>query len=581
MGYYSHAQTNFGKHWVFGMGNHWMFENDSLIILPLIDSINNFENVSTISDSNGMLQFYTNYDYPTFTDFDSMYFNGSKINNDSSISSNFTVTNGIQFVPIYDGYIVLYIKKYDQQIGYFYGDYDLRMSRLKRMGNKQYEMLSKEIVINNNNVTEKLKIVKHANGKDWWAITQKRSDVPLPCTNTIYTHLIKYTGEVLGPFSQDIGFSKCNGIDVIGEIAISSDGTKVAFAYFQYVDESLPTGGKSRVELFDFDRCNGTFSNDRNFQFYNSFNEFIYGIEFSSNSSFLYVATVADSRHAANFPADNAWVYQINTITNNALEVHNSQYGSGVNSLQMELGLDKKIYFNNRNSCFDENGVLYMGDPIRIMDVIESPDLEGLNCNIVPCKMITDTIWPIGLPNMPNYDLGALSIYEADAGNDTCVAFLSQVQLGKPAIAGVQYYWKNVQPDNIAQPTVTIKRDTFFVLTITDSSIKGACPSREDTIRIRMGNCETGITEKSIIENSIAIQPNPATKTTNISVNKNNLQIATIELIDINGKSVLTEKFKNLKKTHGLNLNTISKGIYVVAVTLSNGVKISKKLVKE
>ena len=134
------------------------------------------------------------------------------------------------------------------------------------------EAVSKnEIVITDALNVGKITAVRHANGRDWWVFCHKVN------TNIYYRILVTPDG-VSVDGTQGIGIVRPADV---GQVCFSPDGTK--FAYYWGVDD---------LEVFDFDRCTGLFSDpvfipidDTNTNG---------GVAFSPNSRFLYVSSVMD-----------------------------------------------------------------------------------------------------------------------------------------------------------------------------------------------------------------------------------------------------------------------------------------------
>jgi len=566
----AHAQTNFGKHWIFGFGNHFMFQNDSFIKLPVIDTLFCFENCAIISDSSGNPELYFKgyYDSNNGKACDSIFILGQhgNISGQSYIFSDCSVSNGINIIPNKNGYYVFYIVNYGNQFNTIYcADYKLNYAYYEKNFNGTLTLVFKDSVLTPDHwINEKLKSVKHANGKDWWIITQDRYTTTSGCSNRIIKFLVKEEGIIEGPFVQDIGLLKCNELSCWGEIAISKDGDKIAMAY----------ADMKMIELFDFDRCTGMFSNPHNYSFNYPFNSLImYGLEFSPNGQYLYAHGGYDPFGPFSLSVPTYRLFQFNTETYDSVQLYKDNLKSDV--FQMELGLDNKIYFSSLGTCYDSIDSIYISAKETI-SWIENPDSAGLKCGLNLCGIKTDTLWLFGLPNMPNYDLGALSIYEADAGNDTCVPSAQTITIGKSAIAGVQYHWYNLQPANNAQQTVYVYSDTFFVVTLTDTTIKYACQTREDTIHIKVRKCDVGIDDINQISNQIKLYPNPTNEDLNIELTHASLKINTVQLTDISGK-VLFRK----KTTANISVADYPTGLYFIDIELSNGERVVKKVMKQ
>ena len=115
----------------------------------------------------------------------------------------------------------------------------------------------------------KLASVKHANGRDWWLVTHKAF------SDKYYKLLVTPNG-ISTPIDQTVGI---NMPADAGQVAFSPDGSKHAYYY--------PNTG---VQILDFDRCSGMFSNPIYFAINDSATDG--GIAFSPSSQVLYVSSI-------------------------------------------------------------------------------------------------------------------------------------------------------------------------------------------------------------------------------------------------------------------------------------------------
>ena len=79
------------------------------------------------------------------------------------------------------------------------------------------------------------------------------------------------------------------------------------------------------------------------------------------------------------------------------------------------------------------------------------------------------------------------------------------------------------------------------------------------------------------LENSLIINPNPASENIKISTVQNN-KLNAITIFDIKGNTIYTEKNISILEKEIL-VNSFSAGLYIVKVTTQNGNQISKKLI--
>ncbi len=86
--------------------------------------------------------------------------------------------------------------------------------------------------------------------------------------------------------------------------------------------------------------------------------------------------------------------------------------------------------------------------------------------------------------------------------------------------------------------------------------------------------CTSGITEPT--ENTIIISPNPATN--ELTVNTNDNEQSTVAIYDLLSRKVLEQTFTNMVT---LNIESLSKGMYMYEVRNKNGVVKNGKVIKE
>ena len=238
-------------------------------------------------------------------------------------------------------------------------------------------------IINDTLLLGRITACKHANGRDWWVVVHKYY-------SDIYYKLLFTENGVYGPYTQQIGSlfpAKIltpfgyDDFDIAGMACFSPDGSKYA------------TVGPSRImEVLDFDRCTGMFSNAQTVNIpINPGYNWALGCSFSPNSRFLYANTYMRGYQYDTYAAN---------IDSSGILV--AVYDSFVDPFQTyffinQLGPDGKIYL----STWGGN---------RSLHVIEYPDSLGASCNFnqhsygLPHNNIGNTT----VPNLPNYRLGRL-----------------------------------------------------------------------------------------------------------------------------------------------------------------------------
>jgi hypothetical protein len=151
------------------------------------------------------------------------------------------------------------------------------------------EVISKNNIALTNSFGGGLSACKHGNGRDWWVIALSDSG------NTAYKFLLT-PDTIMFVNQQNLSIQPFWGF--AAQPTFSPDGEKFAFASGN--GDGITGYWSSRVQLFDFDRCDGSFILDSIID-YSDGNPGI-GIAFSPNSKYFYFSTIEH-------------IYQINTDT--------------------------------------------------------------------------------------------------------------------------------------------------------------------------------------------------------------------------------------------------------------------------
>ncbi len=214
--------------------------------------------------------------------------------------------------------------------------------------------------------------VRHANGRDWWVFCFKAN------TNIHHRLLVTPSGVSVNG-NQAIGVVRTPDH---GQACFSPDGSR--YAYYSGF-------GTADLDIFDFDRCTGLFSDPVNITIDDS--NSLGGLAFSPNGRFLYVSSVLD-------------VYQYDTEASDIAGsmVHIAHWDSTYSPSPpfatvfdiAQLAPDGKIYIGTGNGT-------------QRMHVINNPDAPGLACNMVQHGIELPRYYSNSLPNHPNYFLGPLA----------------------------------------------------------------------------------------------------------------------------------------------------------------------------
>lgn len=213
----------------------------------------------------------------------------------------------------------------------------------------------------------KITAVRHANGRDWWVFCHKAF------TNTYYRLLATPDG-VSVDGTQSIGIVRPADA---GQVCFSPDGTK--FAYYWGVDD---------LEILDFDRCTGLFSNP----VFIPINDYdtAGGVAFSPNNRYLYVSSVLDAYQFDTEAADIA----SSRVTIAHWDSTYSPFPPFATVFEMsQLATDGKVYMSTGNSTM-------------ALHVVHNPDVGGVGCNMEQHGVELPVWFSNSLANHPNYHLG-------------------------------------------------------------------------------------------------------------------------------------------------------------------------------
>ena len=357
----------------------------------------------------------------------------------------------------------------------------------------------------------------------------------------------------------------CEDFLANGEMTFSKDGTKLALA----------TYANGRVELFDFNRCDGSLHNYQEIDSDVNFRP--YGCEFSKDGSKMYVTDVGIS------PGNGIRLYQYNLMRNNVALSKRLIWSDNSNFLtagQLQIGPNNKIYLSVAYDAFPVNTYnVYLQN----LGVINQPDSLGLLCNFQPFVFYLgdSSRTYLGLPNMPNYNLGPLSIYEASAGEDQVICtedtLTKGVFIGAKAIEGVQYSWtpeNSLSDPTSSRPLAFPSKTTMYIVTFSDTSIKYSCQTRTDTVVVEVKDCSVGVEESRNHEIEISIYPNPTSGIIHIKIEQG--QIETVELWDLSG-----QKLQNTQHDNTIDISNCASAMYILCITLENGATIYRKVIKD
>ncbi|WP_299228858.1 T9SS type B sorting domain-containing protein [uncultured Psychroserpens sp.] len=330
--------------WYFG-SNAGLDFNSGVPVALFDGELNTSEGCASIADSNGQLLFYTDGITVWDRNHDVMP-NGTGLAGDPS-----STQSGI-IVPKPSDTNIYYVFAVDREAGsdgLTYSEVDMTLNggngAVNSVKNVQLIPLA----------SEKISAIEHSNGLDYWVVAHEWG------SNNFVAFEVTDAGINTTPVISSVGSDHSGDATTsIGYMKISPDGTKIALAKYS---------GDSIAEVFDFDTSTGIVSNtitiDGVFFGPNGLDG-TYGIEFSPDSSILYVSDVVFSS------ALRSRVHQFDLTSNDQTTIINSDtiLYDGPNVIgAMQLAIDEKIYLSNLGNTF--------------LDVIEDPNVLGTGANYV------------------------------------------------------------------------------------------------------------------------------------------------------------------------------------------------------
>ncbi|MFZ4544501.1 MAG: T9SS type A sorting domain-containing protein [Saprospiraceae bacterium] len=267
----------------------------------------------------------------------------------------------------------------------------------------------KKIVLSDTLVYGQIAGAKHANGRDWWVITQELY------TNKFYKILVDPTGANVYS-TQRIGTNISGGV---GQAVFSADGNTYANL------------NGDRGEVYDFDRCSGELSNFRAIK--QADNDALgVGIAISPNSRFLYAALYTNlyqyDLYASDLEASKTLIA--------AWDGYKNEFGLTSHFNMAQLAPNGKIYI----TC---------AGAIQFLHVINDPDEKGSACNFVQRGLELPSYHSWGVPNHPNFALGALKGSPCDTLHSIAVKekenSLQATLFPNPTSDQVTIKWQNDQ----------------------------------------------------------------------------------------------------------------------------------------
>lgn len=364
---FSFAQ-NQDNNWVFG--HHAGLDFNFIVPQPFTSTIYSVEDCASISDSGGVLQFFTN-GVNVYNRLGQMMPNGDSLATGYQSDYGANAPQSVVILPVPGNSAQYYLfTRSDTRLTYSIIDMTLDVFN--------GDVSVKNQVLYSNPVQKFMTAVKHGNGIDWWLIAHGLGE------KWFVWRLTSAGIDTLVNNSIGLAYDSV-GLNSYTELVSNLQGTKLAF------------GSAQGLQLVDFDRCHGTLSNFDTVPL----PKMPYSFAFSPHGTMLYFTF-----HQPLGPTD-LWQTCINcnggpdSNINKIYHDDNLLYNLG----QLQNGPDSKIYAAMSYwSPTDTNTSIYNTN----LSVINEPDQLGTNCDFDTATVSLGGNYSIiGLPNSPYYNMPA------------------------------------------------------------------------------------------------------------------------------------------------------------------------------
>lgn len=405
--FHIHAQK-YDNTWLVGNGGWGKvttldFSSGTLVVDTVPTNMPFFRSNVSICDSLGNLEFYTNSIGINNSQHQLMQ-NGDSLN-PGQVANDFRVLG--YTVP--EGSIAIPHPKYSNKYYLFHQSTTYSASSTG-LGEHLYFTLmnmslngglglvekKNQVLISDSICVGQLEVVKHGNGKDWWLVQS------LGGNNGFHVFLVAEDTITLA-HKQYIGNNnRFAGYEYTGQAGFSFDGSKYARYDF-----------KNDLDIFDFDRCTGLFSNPFHLVIQDTFDAVGGalvggGIEFSPNNRYLYVSSLYN-------------IYQFDLLASNVLQskMTIASYDGFADGLPtifgfLQLAPDGKIYG--------------YAESTRYLHTIHNPDLGGTACNVGQHDIYIHYYNGHFLPNIPHYRTSVLAGSPCDTLTSTAAILAEEIK---------------------------------------------------------------------------------------------------------------------------------------------------------
>jgi gliding motility-associated-like protein len=408
---FSQGETS---NWYFGNGAGIRFNNDGSVTNAQKSKLETLEGCATISDTFGGLLFYTD-GITVYNQKHEIMLNGEALFGDPSS------TQSALIVPKPEDPELFIIFTVDTSPFEGDPDYGLNYSVVDITEDNGLGAVIQKNVPLLEDCSEKITaVIKNCFEQSIWVVTLASQNGTSGVLNTFYAFEVNATGVLNSPVKTT--FSNLQIEDPRGYLKFSPDGTKLAIANFN-----------DGLILYDFDVTTGNVTNQ---QFINipGVNKNSYGLEFSPNSTLLYVHATNEIGGAGNH-ASSLLQFDITSadIDASLVELDNRPIYRGA----LQQGENGKIY-RTITSSYNE-GTPYLG-------VINNPNEVGSAANYIHNAVnLNGKNAMQGLPPFIQSFFGSTDLVKNTNGTTSSTQTLCSGEplvLEADSIPGATYFWE-------------------------------------------------------------------------------------------------------------------------------------------
>ncbi|BAO56621.1 T9SS type B sorting domain-containing protein [Nonlabens marinus] len=393
------SQLSYGQleaaNWYFGFNAGLRFDPDTGAVTPLTDSaMSTNEGCATISDSDGNLLFYTD---------GSTVYNRNNIvmQNGSGLRGNASSTQSAIIIPKPQDSNIYYIFTVDTGVSGGGSDAGLNYYEVDMTADGGLGAVVTDITNPTNLLpfcSEKITAINHETRDEIIVVAYANSaGFSLP-----YDTFYSFTIDASGVNTTPVASIQPNSVDDRrGNLKVSPDG--------KYL---VSCNSTSSSYIYDFDQSTGAVTNERLLPL--PFPNFAgYGVEFSPNSSLLYI--LATNAGGGGPSGHSSGLYQFDLdardVTSTGIVIDSRQGYRG----SLQLGIDGKIYRAQAESFFD--GSSFLGR-------INNPDIRGAGANYQHNAVeLAGKMSAQGLPPFIQSFFAVINIENVCSGDTTLFSF--------------------------------------------------------------------------------------------------------------------------------------------------------------